>query len=201
MLADQTQQVEIFFRRLFEKLIQHFRLYLRAQHGSDLFVPARVDAIQFLRARVNELLDHAAFLIQAAGRQRAAFHRIEYAQQMLPLAEDDLTRPRGLALRWIPHQVRAPHIRLTYECQVRAARIRTRPARSGDPPAPIPFPPRSCVSERDRLRQFSLRGSSNDSRSASQRAPRPIRRPSPTARRNQKSKAQAYRPRRARRPS
>jgi hypothetical protein len=52
---------------------------------------------------VNQLLDHAALLVQARSRQSAALDGIEHTQQMLPFAKYNLRRPYSLALRSMSH--------------------------------------------------------------------------------------------------
>ena len=105
MLADQSQQIVVFFRRLPGQAVQRFRPYLRAQNQADFFIPPGIDAIQLLRARVDQLLDDAPFLFQPRCRERAALHRIKHAQKMLPLAKHNLRGPYRLPFRRISHQI------------------------------------------------------------------------------------------------
>ncbi len=113
MLADQPQQIEIFFGSLARELVEQFRFHFSAQHRADFFIPAWIDAIQLLRARMNQSFDHAALLIEARRGQCAAFHRIEHAKEMLPFAEDNLRCPHGLAFPRIANQIRTSHVSIT----------------------------------------------------------------------------------------
>ena len=90
VLADQAQQIEIFFGRLARKLIEQLGFHFGAQHGADFFVPAGIDSVELLRARVDQAFDHAALLIETRRGQRAAFDGIENAKEMLAFAENDL---------------------------------------------------------------------------------------------------------------
>src|SRR4029077_14652004 len=108
-----TQQIEIFLWSLARKLIQQLGLHLCAQHRAHLLVPAYVDAIEFLRSRVDELLDHSALLVQTRSGQSATFHRIKHAQKMLPLAKYDLRGTHGLPLPCITHEIRTSHCPFT----------------------------------------------------------------------------------------
>src|SRR5262245_59712750 len=68
MLADQTQQIEIFFRSLLGQFLQHFRLGIGAQYQPDLLIPSRIDLIEFTRARVNQFFQRTPFLLGARDR-------------------------------------------------------------------------------------------------------------------------------------
>jgi hypothetical protein len=46
---------------------------------------------------VDQAFDHAPLLIEARSRERAAFHRIEDAKEMLAFAKDNLRCPHGFA--------------------------------------------------------------------------------------------------------
>src|SRR5215469_11016516 len=89
VLADETQQIEIFFGSLARQLVEHFGLYFRAQDGANFFVPAGIDAIELLRARVDQPFDDAALLVETRRRQRAALDGIENAKEMLPFAKNN----------------------------------------------------------------------------------------------------------------
>lgn len=90
MLADQAKQVEVFLRSLPRELVEKFRLHFGAQHCADFFIPSWIDAIELLRARMDQAFDHAALLIETRRGQRAAFDGIENAKEMLAFAENDL---------------------------------------------------------------------------------------------------------------
>ena len=113
MLADEPQQVEIFFGRLARELVEQLGFHFSAQHRADFFIPAWIYPIQFLRARVNQSFDHSALLFEARRGQSAAFHRIEYAEKMLAFAEDNLRCPHGLAFPRIANQIRTSHVSIT----------------------------------------------------------------------------------------
>jgi len=114
VLADQPQQIIIFLGRLFDELFEHFRFSIGAQHEADLFVPRRVDLVEFAGARVNQVFQDAALLLQPGDRQIGAFERVEDAQQMLALTEDDLrgARHRALLFFLVLHQVGSSHCQI-----------------------------------------------------------------------------------------
>lgn len=105
MLADQSQQIVIFFRRLPGQTVQRIRPYFGAEHHAYFFITAGINAIQLLRARVDQLLYDAPLLLHARRRQGAAFHGIEHAQKMLALAKYNLGGPDGFSFRRISHQI------------------------------------------------------------------------------------------------
>lgn len=105
MFADQAEEIEIFFRGLAGEIVQGFGLYFGAQDYADFFVPALIDAIEFLSASVDQLLDDAAFLFEAWRGKRAAFDGIEDAEKMLAFAEDNLRSAHGLAFLRVAYQV------------------------------------------------------------------------------------------------
>src|SRR6201988_5368446 len=110
MLADEPQQIEIFARGLLGKLVEQFGLHFGAQHRADFFIPAGIDAIQLLRWRMNQSFNHPALLIETRRGQCAAFHRIEYAKQMLAFAKHNLRCSHGFAFPRVANQVRTSHI-------------------------------------------------------------------------------------------
>lgn len=113
VLADEAKQVEVFFWRLARELVEELRLYFGAEDRADFFVPARIDAIEFLRARVDQSFNHATLLIEARRGERAAFDGIENAKEMLAFAENDLRSANGFALPGIANQIRTSHISIT----------------------------------------------------------------------------------------
>jgi len=113
MFADEAQQIKIFLGGLARELVEQLGLHFGAQHGAHFFIPAGIDVIELLRARVNEPFDHAALLFEARCRQRAAFHRIEYAKEMLSFAKDNLRCSHRLAFPRIANQIRTSHVSIT----------------------------------------------------------------------------------------
>ena len=105
VLADQAQEVKIFPGRLAGKIVESFGFYFGAEDYADFFVPALIDAIQFLGARVDQLFDDAAFLFEARRGQRAAFDGIENAEKMLAFAKNNLRSAHGLALLRVAYQI------------------------------------------------------------------------------------------------
>src|ERR1700675_329244 len=79
VFADEAQEIEVFFRSLFDELLEHVGLGVGAKNQADFFVPSSVDLIQLASARVNELFENAALLLHASDLKRSAFERIENA--------------------------------------------------------------------------------------------------------------------------
>ena len=115
VLADQTEQVKIFPRSEPRKLVENVRFHFRAEHRSDLFVPVRVNAVELLRARVNQLLDDAALLIEPCRWQRAVLDRIKDPKQMLALPKHNLRCSDSLAFCCISYQIRTSHFQSPHE--------------------------------------------------------------------------------------
>jgi hypothetical protein len=65
--------------------------------------------IQLAGALVDQLLDHAALLIETHLRHGGRFEGIENAKQVLALPKDNLRRPRSRALGLRLHKIRASH--------------------------------------------------------------------------------------------
>src|SRR5208282_2541328 len=83
--------------------------------------------IEFASASVNQILQHAPLLLQPGNLQVRAFQRIEDAQQMLALTEDDLRSARhsALLLFLVLHQVGSSH------CQIAPAESFPKPVLRG----------------------------------------------------------------------
>jgi hypothetical protein len=59
--------------------------------------------VQFLGARVDELFEHAALLLQPVGGQSATLDRVQDTQQMLPFPKNDLGGAHALAFGGMPN--------------------------------------------------------------------------------------------------
>lgn len=114
MLADEAQQVKVFLRRLLHQFFEHFRLGVGAENEANLFVPRGIDLIELAGAGMDEIFENSALHLQARNWQVCAFERIENAQQMLPLAEDDLgsARNRALVLFLVLHEIGSSHCQM-----------------------------------------------------------------------------------------
>jgi hypothetical protein len=113
VLGDQAEQIVIGFGRLTRQFVEHVGLRVGVQNQANLLIPRRIDVVEFLSAFVNELLDHAALLVEAHLRDCRGFQRIQHAKKVLAFAENDLrgARRRTFGLRL--HQIGASHRYLT----------------------------------------------------------------------------------------
>src|SRR5882762_8014563 len=98
MLANQPQQIEIFFRSLLYQFLEHLRLGVGTENEPDLFVPSGIDLVQFTGAGVNEFLERAPLLLHARDWQLGALEGIQDTQQVLALAKHNLRGARASKL-------------------------------------------------------------------------------------------------------